>query len=227
MAMLDFSVKAEYSSRLQNRTSQRNRRMYVHQRLSPLADTLICTGKRLRQNNRENTSTHQVTCTDTTFKEAGCETNPPVIESLISRTNCVDLHTLSPSCPESPSTVSQVSSMQQELFTADDLLSQHDLAWISTSVGNGSSISQPGPMPHVCFCNNVTGPCAGHLERLRSQSVAEPSATSSLYQQHLPYRQYQNWHTPSSDMPLLPHTPPSWFSRRDSRCVFDLLSVSD
>ncbi|KAH8805418.1 hypothetical protein F5884DRAFT_835742 [Xylogone sp. PMI_703] len=90
-------------------------------------------------------------------------------------------------------------------FTVDELASQRNLAWphvdllmtMPVLAGNESRLPQPSLASQNCTCNSTTGPCADHLEDIRTQVLAGTTSLP-LHQQH------QNHHALNSDM-YIPH----------------------
>lgn len=94
--------------------------------------------------------------------------------------------------------------MLKDPFVTDNLVSHQDTPWanidqmIKTPAGNESRISQPSFSPQSCSCSDTTGPCPGHLEKMRTQVSAETTSPLSLHQQ------YQSHYIPVSDLSTSP-----------------------
>ena len=142
--------------------------------------------------------------------------NVPVDVDPGNHNEYVSSQVLASSNSHSPSTVLRANIMMNHPFVVDDdLISQQDPSWTKMLMENESYISQPSFLPRSCPCNGVTGPCAGHLEKIHAQVLAGTVSPLS------PHQQLRNHHYSDPDMPIPPphQIPFGWSKLSRSRCV--------
>ncbi|KAL2017254.1 hypothetical protein VTK56DRAFT_2366 [Thermocarpiscus australiensis] len=100
-------------------------------------------------------------------------------------------------------------------FLGTDLSSQEHTSWpyidpmltTPTQADSDSRMSQPSLTSQHCTCNSETGPCPGHMEKIRAQVLAGTSSLEPAYQRD------QNHHAAYPDIPGPQQSPRTQFSR--------------
>lgn len=144
------------------------------------------------------------------------------------------------SYPDSPSFGPLVSELDN-MIMAEDMLAQQEqnLSHIDLMINNVSEsenhMSLSNFTPQNCTCNAATGPCFNHLEKIRTQFIAEMNSSLQLQQQHQhqqhqhhQYQQHQSHHGANSNITkthTLSPSPTSNYSHSTSRFVISVESI--
>ncbi|KAH8131309.1 hypothetical protein LI328DRAFT_161154 [Trichoderma asperelloides] len=183
-------------------------------------------GRKIREASQAHQQTDSTSTTEETHDDSQqIRNNKPskahdLSEQQISTDSSSDHHARAPKSPISASSYPDSppfdlsASELDNMIMAEDMLSQQEqnLSHMGLMMSNVSENENHMPLSSFthqnCTCNAVTGPCFNHLEKIRTQFIAEMNPSLQLQQQHQ-YQQHQSHHGANSSITRTHTLPPS------------------